>query len=431
MKKTSIPELYQVFLNHPTIVKDSRKISPSCIYFALKGENFNGNDFAIEALEKGASFAVVDEQLESDDERLLWVDDVLTALQDLAREHRKQLDIPVIGITGSNGKTTSKELIHAVLSSSLETFATEGNYNNHIGVPLSILKINKAHEIAIIEMGANHQKEIEFLCTISQPSHGLITNIGKAHLEGFGGIEGVKKGKSELYRYLEANNGITFINEDDEVLMDLSKAAHKITYSCHKDSYCKGNIESSNPSLIGKWKCREQSGSISSSLYGEYNFYNALAAVCIGNYFGLSTEKIDQGISKYQSENNRSQQIDYKGAKVFLDAYNANPSSMKVALENFASKSASEKICLLGDMFELGESAKMEHLNIIQQCKALKLDHCTFIGQAFYQHKEHFENYQFFESREKAMPWFKKQTLTGKTLLIKGSRGMALEKLLE
>ena len=432
MNSTSTKRLYEVFKAHPIISKDSRALPNNCIYFALKGENFDGNKFAKEALKKGAAYAVVDDYSLEDQDQLLFVDDVLTALKDLANYHRSKFNIPVIAITGSNGKTTSKELIAAALSPKYRIAVTKGNYNNHIGVPLTLLSISEEHELAIIEMGANHQGEINMLCQIANPTHGLITNIGKAHLEGFGGVEGILKGKTELFRHLEKVNGTAFINLDDEKIAKNIPATQTITFSKKKSADCIGTLVATDPKLKGTWQMGDHSGNIKSSLYGEYNFSNILAACCIASSFKVNEKKIDRAIASYQSEMNRSQLIQQGTTAIYLDAYNANPTSMELSLENFEKVKAKNKIAILGDMFELGEDAAKEHEEIIKKAENCKtIAACIFVGSNFYSLSDLSKQAQFFKTTQEAKDWFKSQDFTNSTLLLKGSRGMALEELLK
>ena len=432
MKSTSTKRLYEIFKAHPIISKDSRKLPTNCLYFALKGENFDGNKFAKEALKKGAAYAVVDDYSLENNNQLLFVDDVLTALQDLANYHRNKFDFPVIAITGSNGKTTSKELIAAALSPKYKIAVTKGNYNNHIGVPLTLLSISEGHELAIIEMGANHQGEINMLCQIANPTHGLITNIGKAHLEGFGGVEGILKGKTELFRHLEKVNGTAYINLDDEKIAENIPATRTITFSTRKTADCRGTLETTHPELKGTWQMGKQGGTIESSLYGEYNFSNILAACCIASTFEVEEKKIDLAIASYHSEMNRSQLIQQGSLTIYLDAYNANPTSMGLSLENFEKVEAKHKTAILGDMFELGNDAAKEHEVIILKAeKCNTITQCVFVGSNFYKLKDTSKKAQFFKTTQEAKDWFLKQNLENVTLLLKGSRGMALEELLK
>lgn len=432
--EVSISQLYEIYLRHPEISKDSRTIDQDCIYFSLSGESFNGNKFAAQALEKGAAFVVVDDPefyLENDN-RYLLVEDSLKSLQDLARMHRSRLDIPVIGITGSNGKTTTKELIHSVLASHYKTFATQGNYNNHIGVPLSILSIDKEIEFAVIEMGANAQGEIAFLSSIANPNYGMITNIGKAHLEGFGGIEGVKKGKSELYKHLQAKDELVFLNADDPTLVKLAKHNRSFTYGTKEKVDCKAILKSSHPNIQGSWEFQGEKGEIDAQIYGSYNFYNMLAAISIGSYFRIPKEKIEKAINQYQSSNNRSEVRKIDDYTIYLDAYNANPSSMSAAIDHFEKLhvKANSKVLILGDMFELGTDAKIEHQRIIQICLEKEFGKIVLVGQNFYQLADSTDQIEFFEHTEDAKKWFDTFEKSDRHFLIKGSRGMALERLL-
>ncbi|MDQ6756927.1 MAG: UDP-N-acetylmuramoyl-tripeptide--D-alanyl-D-alanine ligase, partial [Bacteroidota bacterium] len=349
-----IEDLYKLYLQHPSIKTDTRKIKSGDIFFALKGENFNGNSFAKQALDAGAAYAVIDEEVNIADERLIRRDDVLLTLQQLAKHHREQFSIPFIAITGSNGKTTTKELVHAVLSSSYKTYTTEGNLNNHIGVPVTILKIKSDAEIAVIEMGANHQKEIEDYCSYVLPTHGLITNIGKAHLEGFGGIEGVRKGKGELFDFIRENNGTAFINCDDNYIKEKSAGIKNcITYGTTEGSVI-GIAISSTSFLEVEITRGADIKTIKTQLVGEYNLPNILAAVAIGKYFNVPEQKIKAAIENYIPSNSRSQLIKKEGNTIIMDAYNANPASMKAAIENFANMAGANKILMLGAMMELG-----------------------------------------------------------------------------
>ena len=414
-----IQKLYQFFLKHPIICTDSRKITKGSIFFSLKGKNFNGNKFAEKAIKDGCSFAIVDEKEFATNDKFILVDDVLGTLQNLAKHHRTLLNIPIIGITGTNGKTTSKELINAVLSSEKCCYATKGNFNNHIGVPLSILEITSSHEIAIIEMGANHIGEIAFLCNISQPIFGVITNIGKAHLEGFGSFESVIKAKSELYNYIQKNNGNVFVNNEAELLIELADNIRKTTYG--KNGDYKGSIASNTPFVsvqFGK-------NSIISNLIGDYQFYNIMLAISVGKYFEITEKNIKKAIESYTPKNNRSEIIKTKSNTIILDAYNANPSSMTAMLHSFAKQNYENKLCILGDMLEMGNTSLQEHKAIIDLANKLKLE-CIFIGTEFAQvHK------QVYNSTDKFSEFLKEKPIKNKTILLKGSRGIALEKLVE
>jgi len=434
-------ELYNIYKKHPVISTDTRKIIPGSLFFALKGEKFDANTFAEQAIASGAAYAVIDNPEYQKGDQYLSVEDVLVALQDLARYHRRQLTIPVVGLTGTNGKTTTKELINAVLSQHFDTYATQGNLNNHIGVPLTILSINASHEAAVIEMGANHQKEIELLCTISQPSHGLITNVGKAHLEGFGGVEGVKKGKGELYDYLKASNGITFVNSDSADLMAMQNARSlkNVTFygSIDLDNLVSGQLIENSPYLTLQWtnNTTGKSYEVKSQLTGAYNLDNILAAICIGVYFKLTPEQINAGISGYQPKNNRSQITQTATNTLICDYYNANPSSMAVAIENLGKIEAKHKVLVLGDMFEMGEESAAEHEAIIKKAMETPVDKRIFIGGEFASQKSEFGSQKsgaiFYNTAEDAIAGLKANPIRNATVLIKGSRGMALERLVE
>lgn len=430
---TTIEQLYSYYLSHPIVCTDTRSITPGCLFFALKGENFDANTFAIEALAQGATYAVIDNEAYNKHPSCIVVTDVLTCLQELAKHHRLQLKIPVIGLTGSNGKTTSKELINAVLEEELNTFATKGNLNNHIGVPLSILSITKDVEIAVIEMGANHQKEIEFLCGIAQPTHGIITNIGMAHLDGFGGFEGVKKGKAELYAFLKNNNGLAFINKDNDILMEMANTAELdqiVYYGKAEENSISGNLKSSDPYIEVEWSNKTDNYCVTTQLTGSYNFENILAAICIGNFFELSPAQINSGLSNYKPINNRSQITKTETNTVICDFYNANPSSMNAALNNIKTLSAQRKVAILGDMFELGPESVQQHEIIAKQANDSNLDEIIFIGEDFYRFKASLNGY-FFKNPTEAIDFITTHhPIQNSLILLKGSRGMKLELLM-
>lgn len=426
-------QLYLHFLENPIISTDTRNITPGCIFFALKGDHFNANEFAAQAIEKGASFAIIDEEIFAVNDKCLLVNDVLLALQDLARHHRKQFNIPVIGLTGSNGKTTSKELINAVLAEKFKAFATFGNLNNHIGVPLSILSITANVEIAVIEMGANHQKEIELLCSIAQPTHGIITNVGMAHLDGFGGFEGVKKGKAELYAYLKETNGYTFINRDNNHLMEMSAVSglsKLIYYGTENGNTIKGSLKSSDPLIEVDWTNHEVESSVKTHLTGSYNFENILAAICIGDFFDMNPEQINKGLANYEPKNNRSQLTTTDKNTVICDFYNANPSSMSAALNNIDVLSAGKKTAILGDMFELGPESSTQHQLIAKQATESGLDQIILIGKHFFAFKDEFDAL-FFETPAEAATYLQENSIANNLVLLKGSRGMKLESLFQ
>lgn len=428
---TGIQELYQLYLQHRTICTDTRVITPGCLFFALKGDHFDANTFAEKALTAGAALAIIDNAQFKVNDRCILVADVLTALQDLAKHHRKQLTIPVIGLTGSNGKTTTKELIRAVLAEHYLTFATHGNLNNHIGVPLSILSLSDDVEIAVIEMGANHQKEIDFLCAIAQPTHGLITNVGLAHLDGFGGFEGVKKGKGELYAYLKKHNGYAFINRDNGYLQEMSKNANlssPVYYGNDKTNFVSGKLLHSDPFIELEWSDGKANYQAKANLTGSYNFENILAAICIGHFFKLAPAQINNGLANYFPNNNRSQLTKTNKNTVICDFYNANPSSMSAALTNLNTLTAAHKIAILGDMFELGEESEAQHQKIITLASAFNFDKIIFIGEHFYNGKH--TDGLFFKTTSDAQAYIAAQDFKDALLLLKGSRGMQLEILL-
>ena len=413
-----IKEIYKLFKHHPTICTDSRRNTKGSIFFSLKGESFNGNKYALKAIQNGCSYAVVDEEKYNVHQNTILVHNALKTLQKLATYHRNQLNIPLIGITGTNGKTTSKELINAVLSSQLNCYATKGNLNNHIGVPLSVLEINKEHKIAIIEMGANHQKEIEFLCNIAQPNYGIITNIGSAHLEGFGGIQGVIDAKKELYDFINSSEGHLFVNSDDELLLSLSSGTMQTTYGETGD--ITAIITETTPLISIKYNNKI----INSHLIGEFQFSNILLAICIGNYFNISNHNIKKSIENYIPKNNRSQIVKTKKNTLILDAYNANPSSMKAMLNSFANQKYKNKLCILGDMLELGEVSKEAHQEIIKLTNKLKLD-CLFIGDIFHNLTEN-----SFKNKSELVKYIQENNIHNKIILLKGSRRISLEELI-
>ncbi|MAM05298.1 MAG: UDP-N-acetylmuramoyl-tripeptide--D-alanyl-D-alanine ligase [Flavobacteriales bacterium] len=409
-----ISELYSIFKLYPKICTNSREITANCIFFALRGQRFNGNKFAEDAIKKGAAYAVIDQKEYKKNKNTILVKNTLNTLQDLAKYHREKLKIPVLGITGTNGKTTSKELISCVLKSKKTIYSTKGNLNNHIGVPLSILEINNKHEIAIIEMGANKQKEIDFLCEIAKPTYGVITNIGLAHLKGFKNIDGVTKTKIELYKYLRKNNGHVFVNYFDKKLNVLSEGINKTIYGekykIHENNNMFMNLKYKN--TIYK-----------SQLVGKYQAHNISLAITIGKYFNIPEINIQSAILNYIPSNNRSQIIKTKHNTIILDAYNANPSSMNAMIKSFAEQNKENKICILGDMLELGQASKEMHKQIIALTNQLKIQ-CIFVGNEFYSiNKSSYKNVDFLTK------YFKKNPLKNQTILIKGSRGIALEKI--
>ena len=430
-----IADLYEIYLQFPSIQTDTRKVKQNDLFFALKGPNFNGNQFANAALSKGAAYAIVDEPGEDTDNRVIYVPDVLQTLQSLALYHRNQFSfsasekqVPFIAVTGSNGKTTSKELIHAVLSSNFKTYTTEGNLNNHIGIPLTILKVKQDAEVAIIEMGANHQKEIEAYCKYTAPTHGVITNCGKAHLEGFGGEEGVRKGKGELFDYLRQNNGTAFVMWDYNYLREMSEGIPaRITYGT-KDADITGRVTSSAELLEVIITGGSEIGTIKTNLVGEYNLPNILLAVAMGKYFKVPEEKIKSALENYTPSNSRSQLIEKDGNKIILDAYNANPSSMKAAIENFAKMEGENKVLVLGGMMELGTESISEHQNLVDLINKYKWKDVVLVGGDF---SKATHSFSFFENSLQAGEWYKNQHFSNSSILIKGSRSTAMEKVLE
>lgn len=430
MKLGSIEDLYSIYCAHPSVVTDTRKLKSGDLYFALKGPNFNGNVFAIAALESGAAYAIVDEAIADSDsyqDRIILVQDVLTTLQQLAKYHRQQFDIPFIAITGSNGKTTTKELVNTVLASHFNTYTTQGNLNNHIGVPLTLLSIPKNAEIAVIEMGANHQKEIASYCTYTLPTHGMITNCGKAHLEGFGGVEGVKKGKGELYDFLRDHNGTVFMMADYDYLQTMSQGINDIVLYGQFNGLIQGEAIDTDGMLKVKINKGIDLDTIHTNLVGNYNLPNVLAAVTIGQYFKVPNEKIKTAIENYIPTNSRSQLIFWQNNEVILDAYNANPSSMKLAVENFAKLNKANKVVCLGGMRELGADTLMEHQLLIDQLNQNNWSAVVLVGTEF---KDCNHNYPYFDSVQAAKAWFDSKQFSGHTILIKGSRGIQMEHLI-
>jgi UDP-N-acetylmuramoyl-tripeptide--D-alanyl-D-alanine ligase len=422
----STDKLYALFLQHPEISTDSRKIPPGSIFFALKGDRFDGSLFAADALARGAACVVTDNPAVIADSRYILVEDALTSLQQLASRHRQQFKIPMIAITGTNGKTTTKELITAVLSKKFNCLATEGNLNNHIGVPLTLLKMRKETEMAVIEMGANHIGEIDHLCRIARPDFGIITNIGKAHLEGFGGFEGVVRAKSELYRYIGKEGQMLFVNRDDEQLTSLSDSIPRINYSRVNRSCYQGELVSADPFVILDIIGTTGRTRIESRLFGAYNFENILAAACIGNFFGVNVASVKGAVEGYIPANNRSQVVQGKNNLLVMDAYNANPSSMAAALRNFAQSNYPEKMIILGDMLELGDESLNEHREVIRLAGELGFSNAVYIGPVFRSLLEGGKA-PVFGTSDEAKEFLAALAPAGKTILIKGSRGIRME----
>ena len=427
-----IEQLYTIYKNFPLISTDTRNIKQDSIFFALKGANFNGNAFADQALANGAKYVVIDEIEYVKGDQYILVSDVLEALQELAKYHRKQLDIPVIGITGTNGKTTSKELLYAVLSQKFKTFATKGNLNNHIGVPLSLLAIDETYDIAIIEMGANHIGEIAFLSNISQPTHGLITNVGKAHLEGFGSFEGVKKTKGELYDYLQDHKGTLFLQSDNDYLKEMAAQRNfekVVRYGFSSINDVIGKLIIADPYLSIEWQSSSHNDKyqVSTNLTGSYNTENFLAAIAVGVFFDMEPALINQGVESYVPQNNRSQITKTSKNTIVADFYNANASSMAAALDNMDVLTANNKMVILGDMFELGEESSKEHQLVIHKALKLDLKRLIFIGKEFYANRV--EGAEFYLTTDEVKDAV--SNIKDAFILLKASRGMAFEKLTE
>ncbi len=423
-----IETLYQHFLKSEGVETDSRKVRPGVIYFALKGDRFNGNHFAVQALEKGASFVVVDEDIPLTDNRVFRASDALTTLQQLARHHRLRFNIPFIAITGSNGKTTTKELVHAVLSSSFTTYTTKGNLNNHIGIPLTLLAIKPDAQMAVVEMGANHQKEIESYCSYVLPTHGLITNCGKAHLEGFGGEEGVRKGKGELMDFLRQTQGVAFAYDDYDYMHQLTNGIQRVIWFGTRNGLLTGHSSSYNGMLQVVVGSGLNVKLINTKLVGDYNLSNVLAAAAIGKFFGVKDLDIQLSLEQYTPSNSRSQLMEWKGNKIVLDAYNANPSSMRVAIENFKNFKSEKKVLILGAMMELGEFSVEEHQNIVSLIASHTWSDVVLVGDDF-KHTHH--QFSYFDTVDQAAQWLQQQGFNGASILIKGSRSMQMEKVLQ
>ena len=423
-----IEALHQLFLTAKSVSTDTRTLEKGTLFFALKGQNFNGNTFAEKALDLGASYCIVDEVQKPNHEQFILVDDVLKTLQKLANYHRNYLKTPIVALTGSNGKTTTKELIHSVLKQRYKTQATLGNLNNHIGVPLTLLRMNESTEIGIVEMGANHIGEIAQLCKIANPDFGYITNFGKAHLEGFGSEEGVVKGKSELYDYLKQKKGTIFLNADDEKqVKQVGDYQNRITFSETESSDFTIALQKESPFL----KIEISKTIIHTQLLGRYNFTNTAAAIAVGLHFDVDLTSIKKGVESYVPKNNRSQIIKQNSNTIILDAYNANPSSIDAALKNFKTMKGDQKIVILGDMFELGEQSYAEHQSIIDLAQKLDFSQLYLVGNQFFEHHQNYTDILFFKDFERLKIHLKDYPIKQSMVLVKGSRGMALERLLE
>ncbi len=429
MKFPSTSDLYSLFLKHPVVSTDSRTTPRGSIFFALKGENFDGNTFAEPVLKQGCSYAVIDNETYYKEGTYVLVKDSLSALQDLAAHHRSQLKIPVVAITGSNGKTTTKELLKAVLSKKYKVLATTGNLNNHIGVPLTVLSITPDIEMAVIEMGANHMGEIAALCRIAQPDYGLITNIGRAHIGEFGSFENIVKAKTEMYDFIRGKKGKVFVSSGNELLMDRSKGIERITFGPDAEAGCRCFFDGADPVL----KAKHDNESIRSQLIGKYNFENVSAAIAIGKYFGVENKKIKEAIEEYVPSNNRSQVVKTKFHTLILDAYNANPSSMQVAIDNFSEMEGEPKWLILGDMLELGPYEDQEHQEILHTVESMKFQNVILVGERFLKAAKEKKGYLVFKTSDELSAKLRLNSPieNGSWILIKGSRGMKLEKAVE
>lgn len=424
----NLNELYELFLHHEKITTDSRHCPANSLFFALKGERFDGNQYAAKALEAGAAYAIIDNPEYLSGDRMILVDNVLDCLQQLAHRHRKALGIPVIGITGTNGKTTTKELLASVLATKFNVLATEGNLNNQIGVPLTLLRMNPDHEIAVVEMGASHPGDIDELVHIVAPNYGLITNVGCAHLEGFGSFEGVLHTKGELYDYFRHTNGKIFINQENKDLMGIAHGLEQITYGQHEGAFAVGHVVESNPFLTFDWKQQGKIHVVETHLVGAYNIDNVLAAVAVGRYFKIPAERISRAIAAYEPTNNRSQYKKTERNDLIIDAYNANPTSMKAALDNFASLPVHPKAVVLGDMLELGKTSDELHGGIVRQLQAEAFDKVYLCGQHFARTADSFPS---FTTTEELIAALRQDKLEGYHILIKGSHSMGLENVVE
>ena len=426
----TIERIYELYKKAYTVTTDSRTISKDCVFVALKGEHFDGNDFALNAAEAGVAACVIaDRQDLPRHERLFVVDDSLKCLQELANYHRKKLGTPIIGITGTNGKTTTKELVSAVLSKKYNLVYTQGNYNNQLGVPLTLLRVQPGAELAVIEMGASHPGDIRELTEIGEPDYGIITNIGRAHLEGFGGFEGVIRTKNEMYEYIATHHGLLFVNHDNELLMKLSKDIKKVTYGTNEDADIKGKILSANPYLSVEWNGQK----IDTQLVGDYNFENVMAAICIGTYFKVEANDIAEALSSYCPTNNRSQVIETGRNRVVMDAYNANPTSMAHALKNFRNICKDDNLLILGDMRELGNESMQEHQAILKMIVSLGFDNVCLVGPEFSKLTENSDYSKFcsFPSVAELAQHLQEHPVSGRDILVKGSNSIHLNKIID
>lgn len=424
---STIEKIYKLYKTAYTVTTDSRTITQGCVFVALKGEHFDGNDFALNVAEEGIAACVIADRKDlPQHERLFVVEDSLKALQELANYHRKQLDTPIIGITGTNGKTTTKELVSAVLAKKYNILFTQGNFNNQLGVPLTLLRIKPDTELAVIEMGASHPGDINELTGIGEPNYGMITNIGRAHLRDFGGYEGVIKTKNEMYQYIAAHKGLLFVNKDNELLMDLSKSINKVTYGTSNDADIQGKLLSANPYLSVEWNGKK----IDTQLVGDYNFENVMAAICIGTYFNVATNDIVEALSSYRPTNNRSQVIETARNRVVMDAYNANPTSMSHSIKNFRNICKSDNLLILGDMRELGNESEQEHKNILELIKELRFENVYLVGEEFQRVAKN-TKFSTFINVEELAQYLQQHPVSGRDILVKGSNSIHLNKIID
>lgn len=434
-----VSDIYTRFLQCKEVCTDSRKVTPSSFFVAIRGENFDGNEYIDQALSQGAKFCLVDRKSLKDHTQCLYVPNTLVALQRLAAFHRRQFDIPVLALTGSNGKTTTKELTNIVLSAKYRTLCTKGNYNNHLGVPLTLLRIKEEHELAIIEMGANHGGEIDWLCQIAQPTLGIVTNIGSAHLEGFGSLQGIRDAKNELYRYLDTHKGLIFANGEEPSMSDFASYGYRNSVSFRKDDI-PGTIDQINFDTDQKWctldliTCKGEVLSTRTNLYGRYNLQNIFTAACIGSWFEVDPHSIRHGLQMYQSSNNRTQLVERDGNTYYLDAYNANPTSVTNALDFFLSLEGENKVLILGDMLELGPEEEKYHLSIINSLDISRVSKVFLVGPIFQRMSAKMtagKKILTFSSSENLLSWLEKHPFRNAQILVKGSRGIRLERILD
>lgn len=423
----TIENIYELYKKAYTVTTDSRTINKDCVFVALKGEHFDGNDFAMKVAEEGVAACVIADRKDlPKHERLFVVEDSLKCLQSLAKLHRERIGLPILGITGTNGKTTTKELVSAVLSKKFNIVFTQGNFNNQLGVPLTVLRIKPGTEMAVVEMGASHPGDIDELTNIGEPNFGMITNIGRAHLRDFGGYEGVVKTKNEMYQYIAKHNGLLFVNNDNALLMNLANNINKVTYGTNQNADIQGKMLSANPYLSVEWKGYK----IDTQLVGDYNFENVMAAICIGTYFKVAENDIVDALSNYCPTNNRSQVIETGKNRVVMDAYNANPTSMSLAIKNFRNICKSDNLLILGDMRELGEESEREHKMIIELLKELKFKNVYLVGNEFSKSSENSE-FSSFNNVEELAQYLQKHPVSGYDILVKGSNSVHLNKIID